>query len=190
MSETDDTFRRNELKRAMQEDLERSLDQRVERYLEVQHQGIIASHHFAAASSECIDLYRDGYFLSAVMVSQAVTEGIWRFVLDRNSLAYDRDRSAQAATLSQQGVLSADCAAAFERIWRSFRNDVHHMNPSVSAVPFRDLAKRNLADLATIERELFAVTFDAGRMSAVQPKYWDIRDGKVHVALRRPWIAG
>ncbi len=123
------------------------------------------------------------------MVSQAVTEGIWRFVLERNGIKYDPDRPTQAATLSQQAVLSADCAAAFGRIWRSFRNDVHHMNPGVSAVPFRELAQRNLADLATIERELFAVTFDEGRMSAVQPKYWDIRDGKVSVALRNPWIA-
>jgi hypothetical protein len=42
----------------------------------VAHQGIVPNHHFAAASSECIDLYRDGYALSAVMVSQAVAEGI------------------------------------------------------------------------------------------------------------------
>ena len=49
-------------------------------------QGIIGDHHFAKASSECIGLYRDGYLFSAVMVSQAVAEGIWRFVLERNQI--------------------------------------------------------------------------------------------------------
>lgn len=116
--------------------LEQTLDQRVERYLEVVHQGIIPNHHVAAASSECIDLYRDGYLLSAVMVSQAVTEGIWRFVLERNEVQADRDRPALAATLVERGILSGDCAEAFGRICRSFRNDVHHMNPSVNHVPF------------------------------------------------------
>ena len=38
------------------------------------HHGIIPDHHFAKASTECIGLYRDGYLLSAVMVSQAVAE--------------------------------------------------------------------------------------------------------------------
>src|SRR5687767_15915510 len=80
MSQFDENFRREDLQRGMREVFDQTLKERVERYLEVAHQGIIPNHHFAAASSECIDLYRDGYSLSAVMVSQAVTEGIWRFV--------------------------------------------------------------------------------------------------------------
>ena len=74
MAKPEEIFRREDLKRGMREVLEQTLEDRVERYLEVAHQGIIPNHHFAAASSECIDLYRDGYSLSAVMVSQAVTE--------------------------------------------------------------------------------------------------------------------
>jgi hypothetical protein len=191
MTQPDETFRREDLKRGMRDGLERSLEDRVERYLEVAHQGIIPNHHFAAASSECIDLYRDGYFWSAVMVSQSVTEGIWRFVLERNQVQSDRDREAQAATLVQQGILSPECADNFGRIWRSFRNDVHHMNPGVSAVPIRDLAKRNLIDLAAIEREIFAVTFDVGLLIPIQPRYWDVPpNGTISVFLRKPWIAG
>ena len=38
--------------------------------------GVTPMHHFAKASSECNDLYRDGHLISAVMVSQAVAEGI------------------------------------------------------------------------------------------------------------------
>jgi hypothetical protein len=177
MGQLDESFRREDLKRGMREALEQTLDERVTRYLEVAHQGIIPNHHFAAASSECIDLYRDGHSLSAVMVSQAVVEGIWRFVLERNHIQADRDRPALAATLVDRRILSVECADAFGRIWRSFRNDVHHMNPSVSAVPFRELARRNLVDLAVIEREVFAVSFDHRRLVPLQPLYWDIQAG-------------
>ena len=76
----------SDLKSEMRAALEQTIEIRVERYLEVEHQGVIPNHHFAAASSECINLYRDGYLLSAVMVSQSVTEGIWKFVLERNQI--------------------------------------------------------------------------------------------------------
>ncbi len=189
MASADEQSRREELRKGMREDLERSIEARLDRYLAVAHQGILPNHHFAPASSECIDLYRDGYELSAVMVSQAVTEGIWRFVLERDGgVACDRDREGQAATLVANGTISADCAAAFGRIWRSFRNDVHHMRPTVTAVPFRELARRNLMDLAVIEREIFEVTFNDGKLVPVRRRYWDLQpDGMTSVFLRRPW---
>jgi hypothetical protein len=188
MATPDEMWRRDELRKKMRGDLEQSIEDRVERYLEVAHQGVIPNHHFAPASSECIDLYRDGYVVSAVVVSQAVTEGVWRFVLERNQIQYERDRESQADALVQSDVISADCAAAFGRIWRSFRNDVHHMNPSVAAVPFRELARRNMIDLAVIEREIFAVTFNEGNLVPVQRRYWDLRaDGTTSAFLRNPW---
>jgi hypothetical protein len=61
-----------------------------ERKNEVEHQNVIAYHHFAAASSECLDLYKNGYYISTVMVSQAVAEGILRFILERNNLPPDK----------------------------------------------------------------------------------------------------
>lgn len=189
MNQADEDFRREDLKRGMRQVFDQTLDERVERYLEVAHQGIVPNHHFVAASSECIDLYRDGYALSAVMVSQAVAEGIWRFVLERNQVQADRDRPTLSATLVERKILSAECADAFSRIWRSFRNDVHQMNPNVSRVPFRELARRNLLDLATIEREIFAVTFDNGRLVPNQRRYWDLQaSGTTSVFLRNPWI--
>lgn len=187
MTTPDHVGRREELRKEMRGALEQSIEARVERYFEVAHQGIIPNHHFASASSECINLYRDGYALSAVMVSQAVTEGVWRFVLERNRILYHRDRESQAASLVQAGVISADCAAAFGRIWRSFRNDVHHMNPSVETVPFQELARRNLIDLAVIEREIFAFAVNEGRLVPVQNLYWDLQaDATTSVFLRNP----
>jgi hypothetical protein len=173
----------------MRADLERTIDERVERYLEVGYQGVVAGEHFAPASGECIRLYRDGYFLSAVMVSQSVTEALWRFVLERNAIEVTGDRLEMVPGLVERGILSQEIADALARIWRSFRNDVHHLNPKVAAIPFRELARRNLMDVARIERELFAVTFDNGRMVVKQPQYWDLRpDGTTTVSLRDMWI--
>ena len=56
---------------------------------------------------------------------------------------------------------------------------------------FRELARRNLMDVAAIEREIFAVTFDSGKIAPVQPRYWDLQpDGTTSVFLRNPGIAG
>ena len=189
----------SDLKSEMRAALEQTIEIRVERYLEVEHQGVIPNHHFAAASSECINLYRDGYLLSAVMVSQSVTEGIWKFVLERNQIQPKKlkagvgkkmERPAVAAVLVKQKIISTECAEAFVRIWLSFRNDVHHMNPRVSTVPFRELARQNMVDLAAIEREIFSFTFSNGNLVPVQPRYWDLQaDGTTSAFLRNPSIS-
>ena len=193
METPNEISRSEDLKRRMRAALEQTIEIRVERYLEVAHQGFIPDHHFAAASSECIDVYRDGHLISAVMVSQAVNEGIWRFVLERNQIQVGDgkkiDWPAIAEELVERKIISTECADAFGRIWRSFRNDVHHMNPSVSAVPFRELARRNMVDLAAIEKEIFAVTFSNGKLVPVQPRYWDLQaDGTTSAFLREPRI--
>ncbi len=175
MTEADEQLRRFRAKETLRAEFEHSLEQRVDRYLEVQHQGIVPNHHFAAASSECLNLYRDGYFLSTVMVCQSVAEGIFRFVLERNSVSADRERPEMAKLLVDRDIISNPCAEAFVRIWRSFRNDVHHMNPKAARVPFRRLAQGNISDLATIENEVFAWHTSRGKLVPVHAKYCDLQ---------------
>lgn len=178
------------VKQNLQSELEATIDQRVERYMEIDHQGIISGHHFAAASSECINLYRDGYYISAVMVSQAVNEGIVRFIAERNDidihLNNNRGETKNISTLIDEfegkNIISHSCAEASRYIYKSFRNDVHHMNPTVATIPFQQLAKRNLQCLATVEKELFGMDKDG---KCTQPKYWDIgKDGTAPAFLR------
>ncbi len=173
-----------------------TIDQKVERYLEIVHQEIIGAHHFAAASSECIRVYVDGHFISAVMVSQAVNEGIVRFIAERNNipLHLDNDKSKTKGipeiidTLEQKNIITRACAEASREICRSFRNDVHHMNPKVAEIEthFKDLAKHNLQNLAKVEREIFGSdTAPNGALILRQPKYWDFdKNGKTGAYLR------
>ena len=57
------------------------------------------------------------------------------------------------------------------------------MNASVGAVPFRELARRNMVDLAAIEREIFAFTFSNGKPVPVQPRYWGSSSGRYDVSV-------
>jgi len=164
---------------------EDTLPERVDRYLEIAHQDIIPNHYFAAASTQCIDLYKDGYFISAVMVTQAVHEGIMKLIAERNGIRAKLEHSVLVRQLVRQNVISNECAAASNRIWTSFRNDVHHMNPKVTEISFDALSKRNLLDLAFIEKEIFAVDVTSAGLVPKQPKYWDVAEnGTVSVFLR------
>ena len=177
-------IRRAQLREDLRQACEQSLDERVDRYLEISHQGIISNRHFAGASSECIMLYRDGYFISAVMTSQAVNEGILKFVAERNGIPRE-EHDKLVEKLKAKKVISAECAAASTDIWRGFRNDVHHMNPTVIKIPFRQLAKQNLQNLALIEKEIFDVEFENGNLVPKQPKYWDIQNDATILAFLR-----
>jgi len=180
--------RRDQLKAIFLAVFEQTLEERVDRYLEVSHQWITGNHHFANASSEAIDLYRDGYFTSCIMVTQAVSEGIVKFVADRNGvIPMEREKKLDLAVRMQcAGIVANGLVEAFGRIQRSFRNDFHHMNPPIAEVDLSALAKRNIMDLATIECEIFECHCGPG--GTVVPSrmlYWDINeDGSVPANLR------
>lgn len=184
--ELDIEFRRKNLMNYFAKNDEQTREGRVERNLEVERQRIIGSYHFAAASTECIDLYTHGFFIATVMTTQAVNEGIFRFVAERNNIKHNNmPHSALLQTLKDGGTITQDCFDASEQIRGSYRNDVHHMNPPVAEIDFPELAKKNIHNLAVIECEIWATNFDNGKVITIQPKYWDINpDGTITVALR------
>ena len=107
------------------------------------------------------------------------------FCLNRSYWLLNMTVSDILQTLESQGIISQDCSRASEEIRRSYRNDVHHMNPPVAEIDFPNLAKKNIHNLAVIEREIWDVNFKNGAMIPIQPKYWDINpDGTITVDLR------
>ena len=164
---------------------ELTFEEKVQRALEVQPQIIIPHHHFSWASTECVYIYRDGYFIATAMATQALNEGIIRFIAERNGIQINQDLYALVDIFSAQNIVSAACAEAMRHVLRSFRNDFHHLNPSISNVPVQDIAKRNIEDICTIEKEIFEHTYEHGMISPKQEKYWDVRDdGTILVSLR------
>ncbi len=171
-------IRRRLLQDTLRQEFEAKLEKRIDRYLELNHQKIIPCHYFASASSECINLYRDGYYFSAVMVSHTINEGILKLIVERNDIAREEGKRGDQLIedLKVRGIVSKECADASMRIWRSFRDDIHHMNPPVAAINFPDMAKSNLKDLMSIEEEVFSCDIRNGRFAPKQPLYWDIQE--------------
>jgi len=183
-SNANQAIHRAQLRDDLRQADEWSLDSRVDRYLEINHAKVIGNHYFSTASTECLNLYRDGHFIATVMSTQAVNEGILKFLLERNGLRRAKHRE-NMEKLRQKDIITQQCFDAMEQIWGSFRNDVHHMNPNVSKICFSSLAKANLQSLAIVESEIFGVEILNGKLSPKQPKYWDRENGgTVPVFLR------
>jgi len=143
------------------------------------------------ASSECINVYRDGHFIAAVMMSHSINEGIIEFVTDRIKLPkHKSDGNAKSIeelidALEQQKAFSKACADAARGIYGSYRNDIHHMSPKVGSIDFCSLARENLKRLAMIEGEIFGADAIEGRLKPDHPIYWDLNaDGTVSAFLR------
>ena len=186
-----ETIKRIRVRESLKAHYQSLIEEKIDRYLEIEHQGINGGHYFAPASSECIYLYRDGYFIGTVMMSHAINEGIIKFVAERNGIEKNRtDGTALTVEdlineLRQKNIISTDCGDASMKIWKSYRNDIHHMNPTVSKINFRQLAQQNLKHLSIIEKEIFDFKTNNGAIIPTNPKYWDIqKDGTASVFLR------
>ena len=190
--DTSEVMKRIMVRESIESQYKSFMEEKIDRYLEIEHQGIIGNHYFAPASYECIYLYRDGYFIGAVMMSHAINEGIIKLVVERNGI--DRSKTDGTTTktvedliseLREKNIISNVCADASMGIWKSYRNDVHRMNPKVANIDFKKLAQQNLKHLSTIEKEIFDFKNNSGAIVPTQPKYWDIRsDGRPAVFLR------
>ena len=186
-----EAMKRIMVKQSIESQCRSFIEEKIDRYLEIEHQGIIGGHYFAPASSECIYLYRDGYFIGAVMMSHAINEGIMKFVAERNGIErHKTDGTTKTDAelineLREKSIISSTCADASMRIWSSYRADIHHMNPTVAEIDFKKLAQQNLKHLSTIEKEIFDFKVNNGAIVPNQPKYWDIQaNGKMPVFLR------
>jgi hypothetical protein len=184
-------FRRMQIRSEIESQCMGLMEEKIDRYLEIEHNEIIGNHYFAQASSECIYLYRDGYFIATVMMSHAINEGIIKFVAQRNNIERQENNGDEKSVeklideLKSAGNISQDCYNASKAIWKSYRNDVHHINPTVSKIPFKELAQSNIKHLSTIEKEIFNHHFNNGTLVPHQPKYWDTdSEGKTPIFLR------
>ena len=114
-----------------------SADERIDRYLRAQHHGIVADTPFARASSECIELFRDGHFYGAISLCQAVGEALVRHMCQSNGCRASKSFEQNVAMLQRRHI-NGDIALELGLLWKQ-RNDYHHLNPTVAT------------DLATLE---------------------------------------
>ena len=181
------TIARNDIPKTITSEDE--IREKVERRLEVDYCRLIGAQYFSNAAEECINAYQHGLFIACVMMTHPVNEGIIKFIVERNQIKQTGDLPDVLSDLESQKLISRDCVQASEAIWRSYRNDIHHMNKGITKVKdWHELARQNLRHLATIERYVFGYDLDPvkyclygykGLDEAIafihHPKYWDIK---------------
>lgn len=169
----------------LRQEFELTLEDRVNRYLELKPHGIIPNSHFAAVSAECHLLYRDGHFYGAVSLTLAVAEALVKFLCKKNGWKPNKEFEENLKQLETREKISKELVSLFAEIWKD-RNDYHHLNTQIEQdrQKLELLAQEKLTDLRKIEQELFAYTVSEGKLTPKYPKYWDQKYGTGSVFLR------
>jgi len=179
-------IKRKHLEENMQRDFFATIEERISRYQELDFIKLTPNTHFAFVSVECINLYRDGYFLACVALCQAVAEAIVRLMCERskfNSISQDYEENIKNL---HKRTIQPDCDELFKEIWKD-RNNYHHLNPTIPTEKskLQDIAKSKIIDLHTIESKVFEFNIVDGAISPRYPKYWDFNEnGMLAVYLR------
>ena len=180
-------IKRKELEETLKGECLATIDERVSRYQELNFSQLTPNTHFSFVSVECINLYRDGYFLACIALCQAVAEAIVRLMCQRSKFSsISNDYEKNIENLHKRGI-QPDCDELFKGIWKD-RNNYHHLNPTVPTEKskLQDIAKNKILTLHKIESRVFEFAWTKdGAVSPRYPKYWDFNEnGLLNVYLR------
>jgi hypothetical protein len=180
-------IKRKELEETLKGECLATINERVSRYQELNFSQLTPNTHFAFVSVECINLYRDGYFLACIALCQAVVEAIVRLMCQRSKFSsISNDYEKNIENLHKREI-QPDCDELFKGIWKD-RDNYHHLNPTVPTEKskLQDIAKNKILTLHKIESRVFEFAWiKDGAISPRYPKYWDINEnGLLNVYLR------
>jgi len=140
---------------------------------------IVANTYFSSAACEVYSSFIHENFICCIMASQAVAEGINKYVLIRNNIKTNIPRPQLFYYMMDYGLVCPDYAMAATSLYKSHRNDYHHMNSPVGSIDHRLLATDNIRWLATIENAVFGADYaKGGSIVPRNPTYWDM-DGRM-----------
>jgi hypothetical protein len=135
----------------------------------------VPAEWFAAAATECREMFRDGHFYGCISVAQAVGETLaTQFLVDQHPRAEKQQEETWAEAWLRAGVITERCCQAFLRI-RKNRNDFHHLNKGIPTdrVILERRAEECVKDLYDIESEIFAYEISSqGTLIRQRPEYW------------------
>jgi hypothetical protein len=176
------------LRDALTDEFNWSLDSRIQRHLDLRPHQIVANSHFAAVSTECHSLYRDGHYYGTIALAQAVTEALVKFMCVANRWRPGSNFETNVNKLRTRGVITNELQALLTSVWRE-RDDYHHLNSGIlqDQRKLEALAKEKLSGLKALEEDLFAYTLEQGKLVPKYRKYWpesDELDGAVSAYLR------
>jgi hypothetical protein len=153
--------------------LEATLDARLSRFREVSGLYVRPNTHFNRVAAECMHLYRDGYFFACISLCQAIAEALSRFLAKGSPGKIRGQHEHRVRRLGQAGRISPAAVEGFRRLQLN-RDDYHHFNPEVPEAieALQREARATYEALAAIFAEVFACSFDDGRLVPTFPEYW------------------
>lgn len=159
------------------------LRDKIERRLEVDYNSMIGSQYFSVFSLSTIQCYHEAstyhpkslLFMACVLSTHPLNEAIIKFVAKRNQIKQTESIPKLLEQLVSKNAISDACAVSSEAIYKSYRNDLHHLNPSVSKIKgdWDDFARRNFRNIATIEHNIFGYRKKGDTLFLNYPQYWD-----------------
>jgi len=165
----------------LRQHFEHTLNERVKRRQQAPVHAAIPSQWFAAATRECRDLYVDGHYYGAICLTQAVAEGISKFLTAQNQLRDPGRHNSRNAMLRKRGFITTSAYKAFKVVEGNDRNDYHHLNSTIETdrVKLEIRASECLRALFEIQVEVFAFSIgEGGTMVVAHPQYWPIVNRK------------
>lgn len=175
----------NNIEQNLRRRFEAELEVRIRRTDELNYQKVIGAHYFSAASTQCLELYRDGYMLGCIMCSQALLEALLKFVAKRNGLQYKKEIDELIADIEERQILNTRAVSSAKLAWRH-RNDFHHLNVGVSNIDLSVKAKECVDAICGLEEEIFSFSIADGLLFPTYPIYWNIQPNEpVAIFLRQ-----
>jgi hypothetical protein len=181
-----EVFQRAQVADSIKQQLEQTLSERVERYLQVKPHEIIPNAPFAVPSAECSLLFRDAHFYACIALVQAVTEAIVRYVCDIDFGAHDKVFEKNVEKLHTRRFIDDELREAVLGIWKK-RDDYHHLNSNVKSDrdTLERLAREKARLLVKVESEIFRFRLGVdGTIIPKYPKYWKIKGNQAEIFLR------
>lgn len=178
-------FEKNRIEESIKENFKATFQERVNRYILIKPHGIIPCTPFASVSAECGKLFRDGHYYGCISLTQAVTEALVRFLCNINSWKPKKSFEENIKKLFTRKKITLKQKRSLLKIWEK-RDDYHHLNPTIEndLRKLEELAKEKLIFLNALESEIFAFSFNNGKLAPKDPKYWKQTKGIVKVFLR------
>ena len=162
-----------------------TLDERIDRFMKVRHTRIVAGTQFAAASSECLELFRDGHFYGCIALCQSAGEALVWYMCECNSFPPAKYFEKNVKKLRRRGFIDGGFVEACDRLWGK-RNDYHHLKAGIvtDRRELEELALEKIGALTHMEGTVFAeVDSDTpGALRPKHPKYWP-KKGKAQIGV-------
>ena len=161
---------------------DKMLRDKIKRRLEVDYNSMIGSQYFSVFSLSTITCYHESsmfhpkglLFIQCASGIHPLNEAIIKFVAERNQIPRNESLPKILNKLVSKNSISNACAASSEAIYKSHRNDIHHLNPGVDKIKdWHNFARRNFRNIATIEHNIFGYTKKGDTLYLNYPQYWD-----------------